>query len=166
MNLENRIKAAINGLPLILSNHAVNWSLENFRRQGYQGDNGLEAWPPRRSKKDAGRALLVKTGRLRRSIQVIQVNGTWGFGSLGVPYAGIHNYGGVIRQAARSELFRRNRYKKGSKIGRFKKGTTRGRGYTFKERTINMPQRRFLGASAALRKELIDIAKEHLKSKL
>ncbi|ULT44117.1 hypothetical protein KRR40_12575 [Niabella defluvii] len=52
---------------------------------------------------------------MRRSIQVVPIGNGYGFGSLGVPYASIHNQGGQISQAARSETFVRNRYKRGAK---------------------------------------------------
>jgi phage virion morphogenesis protein len=60
-------------------------------------------------------------------------------------YAAIHQLGGTIYQAPRSETFQRNRYKKGSKKGSFKKGTQEGKqGFTFKEHWIKIPARPFL----------------------
>ena len=74
-----------------------------------------------------------------------------------VPYAEIHNNGGEIKQASRSETFLRNRhketvyYKKGKNAGimkqmkgQFAKGTTAGKGFTFAERTIKIPRRQML----------------------
>ena len=66
-------------------------------------------------------------------------------GGAKVPYARIHNEGGTIFQGARTELFNRNRYKSGKKKGSFKRGTTAGRGFVLHKRTIEIPQRQFIG---------------------
>lgn len=167
MSLESKLNNALAGLPLVLANAAVNWTLENYKKQQWEGS----PWPGRKRKtaKTTGRALLVQSGRLRRAIQVV---GDHSFGVLGVPYARIHNEGGAINKAARSEIFVRNRYKRGPKskmfggMGAFKKGVTKGRGLSFKEHTINMPKRKFIGNSPQLREYLINEVKIYIKSKL
>jgi phage gpG-like protein len=109
-----------------------------------------------------GKILHVRSGRLRGSMQsrVVEegtnLTGITGSGVLGgkrVVYADIHETGGVIKQGARSELFIRKRRKrttaKGT-IGQFLKGrTTSGQGFTFKERTIRIPARRYMSRSLA-----------------
>lgn len=75
-------------------------------------------------------------------------------------YAAIHQLGGTITQGARSELFLRNRYKRGAKKGQFKKGTQAGQGYTFGERKINIPARPYLGLSENDSAEIIGIINE------
>ncbi|MCH5690024.1 hypothetical protein LWM68_40865 [Niabella sp. W65] len=108
---------------------------------------------------------------MRRSIQVVPIGNGYGFGSLGVPYASIHNQGGQISQAARSETFVRNRYKRGAKgkmfggMGHLKR-YYQGRGQSYKARVINMPKRQFIGASPALRRELIWQAQEYIRARI
>ena len=82
------------GLMKAIGNIAVNEAKENFRRQGYM-DRSLKPWKPRK-KRDEGRAILVKSGALRRSIRRISVsNKRVTIGSKGKPavYAGVHNAG-------------------------------------------------------------------------
>ena len=73
-------------------------------------------------------------------------------GNSKVPYARIHNEGGVIVKYARSETFNRNRFKSGKTQGKYKKGTTKGQGFTFKEHTIVMPQRQYMGYGLHLKR--------------
>ncbi len=130
----------------------------NFSAQGYQG-NSFNPWAARKKQrsKDIGRALLVQSGRLRRgwNSRVLRPGEVKIFND--VPYAEIHNNGGTIKQASRSELIQRNRhketiyYKKGKNAGRMKqmkgqfaKGTTAGKGFTFAEKTITIPRRQMI----------------------
>ena len=57
-------------LPRIVANEALNHFLLGFRRGGGQTDAGR--WAPRKrtARRNAGRALLVDTGALRRDVQV------------------------------------------------------------------------------------------------
>lgn len=67
----------------------------------------------------------------------------------------------MINKAARSETFVRNRYTKGPKskafggMGLFKKGTTAGKGLTFKAHSVTIPQRQFMGKSAMLNAKIM-----------
>ena len=82
------------GIMKQIGNIAINEAKENFRRQGFM-DRSLKRWKPRK-KRDEGRAILVKSGALRRSIRRISVsNKRVTIGSKGKPavYAGVHNYG-------------------------------------------------------------------------
>lgn len=149
-----KVVATVKILPPLIGNEAVNFFKDNFRKQGWQGET-FKPWLKRRheTKKTNGRPILIQSGALERSIQVKSnsENSTTVGTDGNIPYARIHNEGGQIKQAARSETFVRGRLKKGPHKGRFKKGTTSGKGFTFKERTINMPQRQFMGDSPVLR---------------
>lgn len=62
-------------LPRKIAGTAVNFSKENFKRQGWL-DNGLQRWAPRKkrgSRRTDNRVILVKSGRLRRSIRATSV---------------------------------------------------------------------------------------------
>ena len=148
----------------ILVNEAVLWTQANFKKQQWDG----KAWPVRKkeSRLSRGKSLLIGKGRLYRAIQVVDDHS---FGVLGVPYARIHNEGGTITQAARSNNFVQNRFKRGTKKGKFKRGKLSPAGgagggrMSFKQRIIHIPQRRFIGNSPALRQHLINKAKNYLK---
>ncbi|SFV32297.1 phage virion morphogenesis protein [Thermoflavifilum thermophilum] len=153
----NRVLGLIRQLPPIIGNEAVNFFKTNFRLQGWQGQT-FEPWPKRKreTKRSLGKPILIQTGALERSIQVKQVSqnavvvGT----SSAIPYARIHNEGGTIVQAPRSETFIRNRYKRGVKKGKFQPGKIPGRGFTYGQRIIHIPRRQFMGDSPVLRAEI------------
>lgn len=134
-----------------MGNEAVNFSLDRFKNQNWIGDT-TEPWAPRatQNKKNAGRAILVQTGRLRRGTRVVSIGENKVVIGNDVPYARIHNYGGKITRHARSETFLRNRITRGVRKGKFKKGTTAGKGFSFKAGVITMPRRQFLGRSQFL----------------
>ncbi len=62
-------------LPLKISQKALLEIKDNFKMGGYRGEVGTVAWKKRKSQKDAGRALLIKSGRLRRSLKAAPIGG-------------------------------------------------------------------------------------------
>ena len=84
-----------------LSNEAVNHFKGNFRAQGFV-DSTIEKWQPRK-KADPGRAILVKSGRLRNSIRVTKKTVKEIRIGSDVVYAPVHNYG---LKAGRGKGFR------------------------------------------------------------
>lgn len=89
-----RFKRGIQSALDIMANNAVNhFKIDNFNAQGFI-DETVERWPARKSKKDdAGRKILVKTGRGRESIKVLSRYGNKRkIGTL-VPYMNYHNVG-------------------------------------------------------------------------
>lgn len=179
MSLEDKFNAIAAGLPQVLANYAVNWTLDNFASQGWE--NGRQPWAKRKreTRKTRGRSLLIASGALRRSIQVIDVDSSLTgdrliatFGSRGIAYARIHNEGGTITQAARSNNYTLGRYTRGKKKGAFKKGKLKPTGpgaggrFSFKERNINIPRRQFIGASPILRQLLIQEGQQYIKRKI
>lgn len=78
-------------LPAILTQEAVNFFQENFRLQGFL-DSTVDKWKNRK-KLDSGRAILVKTGQLRRSIRKIHATPSRMVVGSTVKYAGVHNFG-------------------------------------------------------------------------
>ena len=151
----NRIKAklqrAVSSLPKVIGNDAVNFSLDRFKDQNWIGDS-TEPWLPRstNNKKNVGKAILIQTGRLRRGTRILSVGENKVVIGNDVPYARIHNYGGKIQRHERSETFKRNRFTRGTRKGKFKKGTTAGKGFTYKAGVVNMPKRQFMGKSQYL----------------
>ena len=142
-------------LPTVLGNKIKNFTMDAFRKQGWT-DNGFERWKPRKKNKDAGRAILVKTGKLRRSIKVRTANWTRVVvGSYGIDYAQIHNEGGSISKGASSKVVHFKRVDELRRIGKNGKLTSymgskfsKKRGSHFAQKvgigahSINMPLRR------------------------
>jgi phage gpG-like protein len=127
----------------------IPWRKRTGERSVFAG--GLRLKFDRKAKES--RAVLVKSGALRRSIKAQISPGIVRFWS-DLPYAKIHNEGGTINRAAMSRLYVQNRISKGKNKGRYKKGTTQGRGSTVKAYRINMPRRQFMGESRVLTKSL------------
>jgi phage gpG-like protein len=164
--LNRKFKRALAGLPPVIGAEAVNWSQERFVQQNWIGSTE-QPWQPRiYNRKGKGRAILIQSGRLWRSIRIISTEEMRVTIGTDVPYAAIHNYGGQIHQAARSETFTRNRKVRGINKGQFKRGTSPGRGFTLGERVINMPQRQFIGSSPDLIRRLNEAAQRHISKQL
>jgi hypothetical protein len=68
------------------------FSIDNFNAQGFQ-NRALVPWAPRKDKKDTGRQLLVKTGRLKNSCRVTSRTKNSRTVEFTAPYAGFINDG-------------------------------------------------------------------------
>jgi len=132
----------------------VNFYKDSVKRQGYI-DKGLERWE-KRKRPDRGRAVMVKSGRLRRSIRVIRV--TPGAVTVGtdVPYGKIHNQGGTINHPGGSPyLFIGNRIVYIRKTTAARR-TAEGKHVSYtKPHAIKIPRRQFMGKSELLDKRII-----------
>jgi phage gpG-like protein len=137
-------------LPRLAGAIAVKGIKENFRRQGYGGFAG--AWKPRKSgaPRNRGRALLVDTGALRRSVRSEPGRGIVTVYTA-TPYAQVHNEGLQVTGTASIKSHQRRR-----KNG----GTSTVKAHT---RNVNfkMPKRQFMPYAgqplpAAWRKEIMD----------
>jgi phage gpG-like protein len=69
-----------------------NFFINSFKKQGFT-DEQFEKWDGRKDKKDEGRAILVKTGDLRRSIKVSEQTNDSVTISTDLPYAQYLNEG-------------------------------------------------------------------------
>jgi phage gpG-like protein len=166
--LEQKLKGVMIRLPIVVGNEAINFALDNFRNQGFLG-NSFVKWPARKKitrwgqrLKRPGRALLVDSGRLRRSLRIVSLDtGTVTVGT-DVPYARAHNEGsrlGLIqtvrshsRKITKVGVVKKTTFKKKTNIkwGRVDTGgTIVVKSY---KRRINqhIPARRFLGYSPYL----------------
>lgn len=97
-DLAAKYRAYRKKLPAIASAIAVGQFKDNFKKQGLVVANGqVQKWRARqRPDKGAKRAILIKTGRLRRSL-LAQPTYEYARVVNSAPYAGIHNQGGRIR---------------------------------------------------------------------
>ena len=78
-------------LPSELGNMSKNFFVENFKRQGFL-DSTVERWAPRKHA-DAGRAILVQSGDLRKSIRILRKSKDTVVIGSDLKYAGYHNSG-------------------------------------------------------------------------
>lgn len=110
--LESRFRGVLVRLPAIAGNEVVNFALDNFKKQGFQGDT-FQAWKPRKRNTKwntnirEGRSILVKSGQLRRSIRITQINTQSVTVGSNVPYAKTHNEGLRIGQIQTVNSFTR-----------------------------------------------------------
>ena len=162
--LQSKLANTFRDLPAIIGEEAVNFTQENFDAQGWQGDS-FEAWQKRLNpnawgkKDDPTRAILIKTGKLRRSIRVSKIVEDTVYiqaGGADVPYARAHNEGfsGAVNQNV-GEHIRKGKKGQNIKVSAFK-------------RTIqqNIPKRKFIGGdleSSQLRTRLRTAILEELK---
>lgn len=156
---EQKARKAMEAAVVDIGNTAKTFFVASFRKQGWD-DKNVEPWKPRKKQdKRAGRAILVQTGDLRRSIIRDPANRA----ALSIKihsdldYAKIHNDGGVINKTAT-----------GGKIlsfnskGRFtKQKTEKQRARTsYQQKTsigahsITMPKRQFMGDSYNLNEQV------------
>lgn len=161
---EKHFKQVLQYAPGMLGNIAVNFFLDRFRYQNWMGHT-TEPWKQRKknNRRNKGRAILVQSGRLRRSIRITRITGLTTYIGSDVPYARAHNEG--FKGTVSVKAFTRNKYSKEKvKSGRFTKsgaermktvqrisGSSQVKAHT---RRMNLPRRQFMGNSPVLEKQL------------
>ena len=145
-------------LPRQLGAEIVRYSLQRFREQGWDGTPWKKRNP--RAKRNAGRAILVNSGRLRRSIRVLATTPTSVTVGSNVPYAQAHNDGfnGTVSVPAHTRHLK-YRYKYTDVATRKTRQATGINEVKVKSfiRRLRMPRRQFLGDSPYMRKGLLRI---------
>jgi phage gpG-like protein len=160
----DRIDRFLRTMPRAMGQIAVREFVGMFRRQAFVDEAGTShAWPERKRKsKKAGRAILVKSGRLRRSIRVMSRDGDSVTIGTDVPYAQIHNEGGTLNATQSIRAHRRRRFSRDEVSGPSAKrekwvktliGTSDVKGHT-RQLNTQMPQRQFMGASQPVTQEI------------
>lgn len=139
-------KQLADNFPFFASNSFLNFIDNNFAQQGFL-DNTFKPWQPlkkprRVTKQPTKQAILIATGKLRRSFRIVNV-GTDGF-TVGtyIPYAKIHNEGGIEEGTASVKAHARRIKSKSSKSI----NVQQVKAHTRKFRIV-MPQRQFIGNS-------------------
>jgi phage gpG-like protein len=154
----SRVRMAVNGLPTVLGNAAVNYSLDRFAAQSWIG-SGVEQWPARKNKKKTGK-ILIQSGRLRRATKIISATNDSVVVGNNIPYARIHNYG--FKGTVQVKSHTRGRFvthgRSGTKLTKkinnramSVKGKIGGKPVVPHGRRINMPRRQFIGNSPYVR---------------
>ena len=148
------VTRAINAMPARVGTCAVNFSKQRFVQQNWH-DTTPEPWKPRSRTRRGGErrqsgAILVDSGRLKRSIRVVSADSNRVIIGTDVPYAEIHNEG-LDGEVSVHKHSRRSR---------------KGRLHIVKahKRRVHMPQRRFLGESQALATQLEELMIKELKN--
>lgn len=148
-------------VPLLVGNEAVNFSLDNFRLQGFQGASFIK-WPARKvgwvKDKRPGRALLINTGALRRSIRIVRLSSEGVTVGSDVKYARAHNEGYRMGHIQTVKGFTRNRTYTDevsaprARTAKFQKiviGQSQVKSHT-RRVDVRIPRRQFLGNSPYL----------------
>lgn len=156
-------------LPARAGTVAVNFSKERFVQKNWV-DHTRQPWKKR--KREGRGSTLVQSGRLKRSIRKITATRNWILIGTDVPYARIHNEGGVIKQTVQVKAHKRRTSRAArTKTGRRSKNKRETTGITtVKAHTRRMQfeiqQRQFLGDSAVLGRRIERLIEKDIKKAL
>ena len=132
---------------------AVNFSKERFVRKDWLDGNSRDVWK-KRQKPDKG-SLMVRSGRLKRSIRKMSEGDYYVYIGTDVPYAKVHNEGGEIKKTANVRSF-----------SRVRKGRTERVKSHRRKINLKMPKRQFLGDSKALAKRIERFANVEINNEI
>jgi phage gpG-like protein len=150
---------AYKNIPTEVATIAVNFSKDRFRNSNWLDDD-REKWQklkhPRTGKTGKpsnNQTLLVKTGRLKRSIRKISATEDKVIIGTDVPYAQIHNEGGTITGAA---IVKTHAVKSHTRTRKGRKETVKAHIVKAHSRKMNVkiPKRQFMGNSYTLQKRI------------
>jgi phage gpG-like protein len=174
--VEKKARKAMEAAIVDVGNTAKVFFVDSFRKQGFD-DKAIEKWKARKRKSyntksgkkvdDTTRAILVKTGDLRRSIKRNPANRA----ALSIKistdldYAKIHNDGGTINRAGFKGLMYYREVATNLATRKTQKRFARTKGMKSRKAThameidvkafaINMPKRQFMGDSYNLNEKV------------
>jgi phage gpG-like protein len=174
--VEKKARKAMEAAIVDVGNTAKVFFVDSFRKQGWD-DQSVQKWKARKRKSyntksgkkvdDTTRAILVKTGDLRRSIKRNPANRA----ALSIkistdlPYAKIHNDGGTINRAGFKGLMYYREVATNLATRKTQKRFARTKGMKSRKAThameidvkafaINMPKRQFMGDSYNLNEKV------------
>lgn len=131
--------------------YCLQWFDDSFQKQGFT-DAAFVAWPKRDPDRDPGRAVLIDTTYLRKSLQVISENDKRIQFGTHVPYASVHNNGERVRAVQNVRAHTRNRNGKREQV----KAHTRKIDRKYKERRFIGPSQKMMqGLDSWVHKEII-----------
>lgn len=153
-----------NKLPRVIGAKSVTFFKENFRRRGFPMNGRLERWEQRKQPDyRKGGALLIKTGKLRRSIRVMRADmGAVIVGSDDPKAAGHNNGVDIEKQVTVPAHTRRSHKRKGYSRtigGRRQRvrahAVAAGKvGAHSRKMKLKLPRRQFIGHSPDLMKSI------------
>jgi len=153
---EMRLKDIFKRLPKTAGNAALNLFKDSWRRQGFI-DRRLERWPKRRGQQSGkSRAVLVKSGALRRSLRM-KAGADYFEIYTELPYAKAHNEGATIIQTVtpRQRKYFWAMYHKELKYGGYSQASVFKAMALSKKLTIKIPKRKFMGKSWLLEQRIV-----------
>lgn len=115
--------------------YCLQWFDDSFQKQGFT-DASFTPWPKRKNDKDPGRAILIDTTFLRKSLQILNENENSIMFGTHAPYAGLHNNGERMRAVQYVRAHTRTRNGKREQV----QAHTR-------KRDVKYPERKFIGES-------------------
>ena len=159
VKLLDALAECIGDLPRMVGMEAVNFSKERFVQQNWY-DTAPIPWPLRRHLRRGGKkrqqgAVLVDSGRLKRSIRIVSVSET-------TVIIGTHNDGFKGKENVKAYRQSVKAHKRKIKV-KAKKGGTKTKAVQVKahtrniaahQREVDMPRRRFLGESVELNRRI------------
>lgn len=134
--------------------YAINHYKKSFTNGGFTDEN-LISWQKRkRSRDNDGRAILVKTGNLKRSLRYRKIGRYSVRIESNVAYAKTHNEGLSINKKSRKQTLNFKISKDGrSRFSKSKKANFQQE-VTIAAHTIKMPKRQFVGYSGQLARKI------------
>ena len=132
---------------------AVNFSKERFVKKDWLDGNSRQTWK-KRKKADRG-SLMVRSGRLKRSIRKMSEGDYFVYVGTDVPYAQIHNEGGDINKTVTVRTHSRTRKERTETVKSHRR-----------KMNIKMPKRQFIGDSNALAKRLERFANVEINNEI
>lgn len=149
--IQRKYKNLKRRLPRTIGQVAVNFSKDNFRRQGFLDGGRVNKWKKRLfDKENKGRNILTgESSRLKRSISVIRASSAEiVIGTRGIPYGQIHNEGGKIKVTEKQRAFFWAKYKES--------GNDLYKNLALTEDDITIPKRKYMGNSSDLQKLMVE----------
>ncbi len=166
---EQKLKDLEQEIVLDTEKIALRYSMQAFKQAKWNN----QSWEKRkanslskydRRNRDKPRALLFKSGNLRRSVTA-QSSGNKVIVSSDMPYSQLHNEGGTIDHPGGTPYVINSKTKKAKFISRIKAEKLRGRNKTVqvtKAHKIKVPKRQFIGDSPELDKEIVEMIDKKL----
>jgi len=132
-------------IPTIAGTTAKNFFVDSWKLQGFDDGKQIRKWKPRssRSPRNSGRAILVDSGRLRRSIRILKKSSASVTVGTTVPYGAAHNFG--LRITTRAQVR--------AHIRRTRRGPVPVRAHS-RSVNLNIPRRQFIGRSDKLNRQI------------
>lgn len=141
-------------MPRIAGALGVAHFKQSFKKQGFT-DRSLDKWPERKRRDGERnrRAILIKTGALRRSVRIVRMGHNRVIVGSELSYAQIHNEGGRISGTQQIPQHRRKTH---TRRVRGRRQSVSEHSVSAHSRNVNfeIPQRQFLGNSRVLNRKI------------
>jgi phage gpG-like protein len=159
--IAGELNALVRELPRLAGAEVLESIDDNFRSQAFFG----APWAPRqRTEGNEGKAILVQSGRLRRSFE-LETRGLTLIIRTDAPYAQVHNEGGVVEHTITITPQMRKFF--WAKFRETKDEMWKGMALTKKgvlQQRFTMPQRQFMGEHPQLDERLENLLETELNN--